>query len=58
MVIGCIDYSFTTDPFTHHQTWFIEDFIRMDDVPIDPDEGTISCKVLDLRTSGLGQYAD
>jgi hypothetical protein len=62
-VVGCVDYTFPTDPERHHQTGFIFDFMRfIEGVPvqINPDEGNIPAENLRLVDSplGMGRYAD
>ena len=58
-VIGCVDYTFPTDPTTHHQTMFMFELTRSRSL-IAPDDGTIPASELRLQESGIGdgRYAD
>jgi len=59
-VVGCIDYTFPTDPNTHHQTRFIYDLMRSTPAPIRPEEGNIPAASLRLSDSStiIGREAD
>lgn len=62
-VVGCIDYTFISDPGHHHQTRFIFDLHRfVDGVPclVSPDDGQIPANNLRLQDFplGVGRYAD
>lgn len=62
-IVGCVDYTFPSDPEHHHQTGFIFDLERLAGGipgPIIPEEGTIPAANLRLFDSplGLGRYAD
>jgi hypothetical protein len=60
VVVGCIDYTFPTDPAVHHQTWFMRDLRKRTPELISPDDGMIPVDQLFLEESGIGsgQYAD
>jgi hypothetical protein len=50
IVVGCVDYTFPTDPDTHHQTPFIRQLIRRDvGAPINIDDNMLRPEQLMLR---------
>jgi hypothetical protein len=55
-VVGCVDYTFTTDPDTHHQTPFIRELTKRDlrAGGISIDEKIIPAEQLILREFGMG----
>jgi hypothetical protein len=59
-VFGCIDYTFPTDPTTHHQTGFIRELRKEGSFLVSPDDGIIPIDKLTLMDTGvgIGQYAD
>lgn len=63
-IVGCIDYTFPSDPEHHHQTGFIFDLLRfVKGIPvavINPDDGQIPADNLRLMDSpfGVGRFAD
>jgi hypothetical protein len=56
MVVGCIDYTFGTDPETHHQTPFIRQFRKQNitEGPISIDDKMIRAAALQLDEFGIG----
>lgn len=59
-IVGCIDYTFPTDPNEHHQTSFIYEIRQNDMYPTIFEDGIISIDQLSLVETGigLGKYAD
>jgi hypothetical protein len=68
LVVGCVDYSFPTDPNSHHQTRFLlqmqknPPFFIVGGVirgnPIVPEDGQIPAEALMLLDFGTGDWAD
>jgi uncharacterized protein YecT (DUF1311 family) len=56
MVVGCIDYTFGTDPETHHQTPFIRQLRKRNiaEGPISIDDKMILAAALQLDDFGIG----
>jgi hypothetical protein len=48
-VVGCVDYTFATDPTGHHQTGFIRDLVKKIPSVISVDEGMVPVDKLILR---------
>jgi hypothetical protein len=60
-VIGCIDYTFPTDPNVHHQTGFIYGLTKRGSTPISPDDGQIpaaNLMLIDNSEMGASRHAD
>jgi hypothetical protein len=61
-VVGCVNYTFPSDPQGCHQTWFMLDVRKADGAfgVIRVDEGTYPPAALTLREAmaGMGRYAD
>jgi hypothetical protein len=53
-IVGCIDYTFATDPNHHHQTGFILDLRKNGPFLISPEERQISADDLILTEFGVG----
>jgi hypothetical protein len=53
-VVGCIAYTFPTDPNGHHQTPFIRTISKNEPSFITIDDGLIAPQKLELREFGLG----
>jgi len=54
-VVGCLDYTFATDPEKHHQTRFIFEVHKKGPIPISPMDKRIEETDLSLFESGIGQ---
>jgi hypothetical protein len=60
-VIGCIDYTFPTDPTVHHQTGLVYELRKNGPYPISPEDGTVPVDSLMLLSSdemGAGRHID
>jgi len=53
-VVGCVDYTFQTDPANHHQTGFILELRRKGPFILRPADGDVPADQLELRESGAG----
>jgi hypothetical protein len=53
-VVGCIDYTFATDPKRHHQTGFVLGLNKNGPYFISPDDGRVEIPDLELSAFGLG----
>ncbi|HEY3917911.1 MAG TPA: hypothetical protein VGL83_08955 [Stellaceae bacterium] len=58
--VGCIDYTFPTDPDAHHQTGFIVEIRQNNGLPIAFQDGLIPIAQLSVTDFplGAGRYAD
>jgi len=67
-IMGCVDYSFPTDPGSHHQTRFLFSLLKKQPVtisdgfvkgnPIRPEDGMIKAEDLMFLNLGFGHSAD